>query len=179
MIESIQRSLVEMGPIFRVPRWRLLVIGYGNELLGDDAAGPLLARRIGRCRYAGTKVLVAPMLLPEMAVDMSQSDRVLFVDASVRCSKGRVRLSPVMKARHHPALSCAYSPETLFSLCGSLSGRRPKSWAIEVPSARFDLGRGLSETTVEGMEKSARLIRRWVQAIQCSFTRKASIHTLS
>ena len=114
MIESIQRSLVEMGPIFRVPRWRLLVIGYGNELLGDDAAGPLLARRIGRCRYAGTKVLVAPMLLPEMAVDMSQSDRVLFVDASVRCSKGRVRLSPVMKSAPPPGTQLRLFPRDTF-----------------------------------------------------------------
>lgn len=145
-------------------RWHLLVIGYGNELRGDDAAGPLVARRIAGLQLGRIKVVATPVLVPEMAMDMSKAERVLFVDASVRCGTGRVRLSPVAGRRFRPVFSGGCSPEMLAGLCETLCGCRPKSWLLEIPAVQFDLGFSVSETTAKGVEKAAALVWRWIVA---------------
>jgi hydrogenase maturation protease len=144
------------------PLGRTLVIGYGNELRGDDAAGALVARRLASFGLAATEVVVAPMLVPEMALDMAESHRVLFVDASVRCADCRVRLSPVQGTGDPPYSGCAYRPEHLAGLCEHLSGRAPRAWLLEVPAERFDWGGPLSMTTTRGIEQAVHVIRRWL-----------------
>jgi hydrogenase maturation protease len=160
-----QRAEVADSVRAAVAAWRrALVIGYGNELRGDDAAGALVARRVASYGLAGTKVVVAPMLVPEMAVDMAESHRVLFVDASVRCADRRVRLSPVVGTSRRSVVSGLCSPETLAGLCEELTGHPPKAWLMEVPAERFDLGGALSVVTARGVEQATRLIRHWVGA---------------
>jgi len=45
----------------------ILLIGYGNELRGDDAIGPLVARALAELRLPGTQVLALTQLTPELA----------------------------------------------------------------------------------------------------------------
>src|ERR1043165_3956952 len=61
----------------------LLVIGYGNELRGDDAAGPEVARSIAELQLPGVEVLVRPILTPELADNVAQAATVIFVDAGM------------------------------------------------------------------------------------------------
>ena len=143
---------------------RSLVIGYGNELRGDDAAGPLVACRVAECGLSYVKVVVAPVLVPEMAAEMAQAERVIFVDASVRCADHRVRLSPVVGTSRRSVVSGLCSPEMLAGLCEELTGRPPEAWSMEVPAERFDLGGALSVVTARGVEQATRLIRHWVGA---------------
>ncbi len=58
-----------------------LVIGYGNTLRSDDGAGPFVARALEARVPAGTRILDAHQLTPEMAIDISVATRVVFVDA--------------------------------------------------------------------------------------------------
>jgi Ni,Fe-hydrogenase maturation factor len=48
----------------------ILVIGYGNELRGDDAIGQWVARAVA-----------AHQLTPELAEDLAHTDYAVFVDA--------------------------------------------------------------------------------------------------
>ncbi len=47
----------------------ILVLGYGNELRGDDGLGPLVARTVADANIPGVRVLTARQLLPEFAAD--------------------------------------------------------------------------------------------------------------
>jgi len=157
-------------------RWELLLIGYGNELRGDDAAGPRVARLIEHHRFAGVESVAAPLLLPEMAMDMAQSRRVLLVDASTRCSHGGVYWCQLGTTARWDALSCTISPETLLALCAALYGYRPEAWLVEVPGVRFDIGEELSGVALRGIDMAAWTIRSWIGGLSAQpFSAQATV----
>ena len=73
----------------------ILVIGYGNELRGDDAIGPRVARAVRR-RYPDLKTVAAHQLTPEMAARLAGVRLAIFVDAAIttgtRQQESRVRV---------------------------------------------------------------------------------------
>lgn len=147
------------------PGCRLLVIGYGNELRGDDAAGPLVAHSIADSKYASVRVMTEPCLRPEIVVDMAEAERVLFVDASLRRRDGRIRLGSVKAAPLRPVLSCAFPPGMIVAIGELFHGKATKSWLLEIPASRFEFGYSLSDATASGIEQAIGLIHRWIVAI--------------
>jgi hydrogenase maturation protease len=69
---------------FEYPKVELLVIGCGNVLRGDDAAGPVLVRRLWERGGFGDNVRLADGGTSGMdvAFQMRHAKRVLLVDAS-------------------------------------------------------------------------------------------------
>jgi hydrogenase maturation protease len=64
-----------------------LVIGHGNELRGDDGAGPSVARAVASWHLPGVRTLAVHQLTPELAEDLAQTKRVVFVDAAVHANE--------------------------------------------------------------------------------------------
>ena len=63
---------------------RVLVIGYGNPLRGDDGIGRVIAEHIAETlRPEAIDVVVAHQLTPELTEPISRSGLVIFVDAAV------------------------------------------------------------------------------------------------
>ena len=65
-----------------------LVIGYGNELRGDDAAGPRVAAAVEQWQLPGVRVLILHQLTPELADPIASSGLVIFVDAALEAEGG-------------------------------------------------------------------------------------------
>lgn len=66
---------------------RVLIIGYGNDLRGDDGVGQEVARALfsagtGLALQVPARVIWSVQLLPEMALDLSKSSFAVFVDAA-------------------------------------------------------------------------------------------------
>jgi len=64
-----------------------LVVGFGNELRGDDGVGQVVAeavwsRRHGVPALAGAAFIWCAQLLPEVALDLSGASFAVFVDAA-------------------------------------------------------------------------------------------------
>ncbi len=68
---------------------RVLVIGYGNPLRGDDGVGPAVVRRLQLA--AGDTAMEAMQLLPEHIEAVARAGLVVLVDAGVDLSPGEVR----------------------------------------------------------------------------------------
>ena len=145
-----------------------LVIGYGNTLRGDDGAGPFVARALEGRVPAGTRVLDAHQLTPEMAIDISVATRVVFVDAidatretapretapretapresAPQVSGPRVsRLEPEPGA--DPLNPHASDPGSLLWLAKTLFGGAPEAWLVAIPGIEFGFGEDLSPGT--------------------------------
>ncbi len=122
-----------------------LVIGYGNTLRSDDGAGPFVARALEGRVPAGTRVLDAHQLTPEMAIAISAAKRVVFVDAveAPLESAPRVsRLEPEPGA--DPLNPHASDPGSLLWLAKTLFGGAPEAWLVAIPGAEFGFGETLS-----------------------------------
>src|SRR5690349_11507086 len=59
-----------------------LVIGYGNDLRGDDAVGQRVAMAVARWRRPGVMAIAAHQLTPELATWLVRAKFAIFVDAS-------------------------------------------------------------------------------------------------
>ncbi len=129
----------------------ILVIGYGNELRGDDAVGPIIAGKIEGMHLPGVRTIACHQLTPELAEDIASARTVIFVDASVEIegdTAQMVRIEPAPATRFHAHLG---DPRALLSLAQSLYGKSPVAWCVHVPVKNFDLGAPLSPTAEHGM----------------------------
>ena len=107
---------------------RVLVIGYGNTLRGDDAFGPIVADRL-RTAADSERVLILTchQLTPELASDIAACEHVIFIDASIASPAGELvcRDLTAGEAAAGPLIH-SLGPEQLLSLARLVYGRAPR-----------------------------------------------------
>ena len=121
------------------PERRPLIIGYGNELRGDDAAGLHVARAL---KAEGYNAIETHQLLPELAEQIAAASLVVFIDCDISLNPGQVAITAVGAGRaglHEPC-----SPRMLLSLAEKLYGAKPDAFVIGIGPASLDLGAPLS-----------------------------------
>ena len=136
------------------PGARVLLIGIGNDLRGDDGAGPHVARALeGRVAW---DVRVAHGLTPELADDLARCDVVLFVDADADPTRERPgwkhhRLRPD-EASATALLGHALDVPGLLDLTIRLHGFAPRAATLALPARDFALGETLTPEAAAGVE---------------------------
>jgi hydrogenase maturation protease len=142
-----------------------LVIGFGNPLAGDDAAGPDAAARLdGR---PGVVVRIVHQLTPELAAEVAASDRVVFVDAAVEGHAVTVA-ALCLEAGAQPSTSAithTLSPQAVLTLAGVIYGRIPPAFLVTIPGRRFEIGRGLSQITRQAIPAAVGAIERLLRGV--------------
>jgi hydrogenase maturation protease len=126
---------------------KVLLIGYGCELRGDDAVGQLIARTVAEWHRPDLRCLAVPSLVPELCAEMSQADGVLFVDAGAVSEVGISEL----RGRRCDALGHTSDPANLLALTEVVYDRKPRAWLVTVPAREFEPGLGLSALAQAGV----------------------------
>ena len=134
----------------------ILVIGYGNELRRDDAAGPIAARLVAAWNLPGVEAMTAHGLAPELAEPLSQAERAVFIDAA---ENGRVE-AVLLTPEPAPSLGHSAGPGWLLGLAESTYGRRPPAWLVTVPAEDLGHGEGLTDTARAGVADALGEVRR-------------------
>lgn len=81
------------APRDAAPATGVLVVGYGNEMCGDDAVGLLAASRMsGDPRLRGATILAVRQLTPELSDDMRDAGLVVLVDAEAGHDAGAIEV---------------------------------------------------------------------------------------
>lgn len=136
----------------------LLVIGFGNTLRSDDAAGPIVAERIGALGLTGIRALAYPQLSPELAAELADVPAVVFVDATADAAH-EVELVHIAPADSSRVATHAADPRALLALTQELYGAVPAAWLLKVPAESFEHGEELSGVTQRGVEAAVSEIR--------------------
>jgi hydrogenase maturation protease len=129
---------------------KVLVIGYGNTLRGDDAAGVKAAELIAQ-RHPEFEYIYLHQLVPELIEKIGDYDIVFFIDAQKDITQPSVRLiAPSIEAdqpRTH-----FISPESLLALSQQLYQRMPSNaYVIGIPASEFKFSEELSAQTTQGV----------------------------
>jgi len=132
--------------------FKVLVIGYGNELRADDGVGCAAANQLERkLQKTGgplrdhITVMTAHQLLPELSEPLSRCDLAIFIDADAQLRAGEIRrrvLSPVACDTH--AIGHQQSPDELLHLAKLLYDRAPAGVIYSIGAASFAYDAGLS-----------------------------------
>ena len=136
-----------------------LVIGYGNELRGDDAAGYRLAERLAddpAVAERGATVLARRQLTPDLALDLSRVRRLVLLDATTGLAAGEVALQRIVAedAAGAGASSHHMTPEILLGLTAELYGSAPDTWLLSIGAASLELGDDLSTEVTAALDRA-------------------------
>jgi hydrogenase maturation protease len=141
----------------------VLIIGYGNELRGDDAVGPRIIEAIEEWHLPGVQTIACHQLTPELADPISKVGRVIFVDASVEFQDDTAHVVPLEPAPDAQWQGHAIDPRALLVLAQSLFGKSPPAMCVHVPAMNFDLGAELSPSTQRAMRSALLQIRLFIK----------------
>lgn len=144
---------------------KVLAIGYGNRLRGDDGVGPAVVERLGRLftskQDKQLRVLAVQQLTPELAAEIADSDVVWFVDA---WANGReLTIQRLSLASSPPFLDHGWSPSILLYLAKALYGAEPIAYHLLIPAIQFDYGETFSELACSGVKGAIRAIASAVE----------------
>ncbi len=148
---------------------RVLVIGYGNTLRGDDAAGVRAAERISAL-YPEAACRCVHQLSPEIAADLAEADEVFFLDASVIAAEVQAHLLTEAEEEAMPesitvdGRSHFVTPAGLVRLCKVLYERCPIVWIVGIPASELDFREELSERTSEAVDLCVEVVGRLLMA---------------
>lgn len=144
-------------------RESILVIGYGNELRGDDGVGQRVARAVEEWRVPNLQSLAVHQLTPELAEELAVVDRVIFVDAYTEVIKPEVKVCRLEPANSVAATGHTSDPEMLLAIAQALYNAAPQAWWIGIPAVNFELGNEFSPITEQGMEEALEEIDRLIK----------------
>ena len=141
---------------------RILIIGYGNPIRGDDGLGWRAAERLRELvTDADVEILSLHQLAPELMDPLSQVDLAIFIDAAVGPEPGALserRIEP------HPSNSASFThratPEALLWAARALYGRAAEGRMISVTGADFDYSVDLSPTVEARLEDVVSAVMR-------------------
>jgi hydrogenase maturation protease len=129
----------------------ILVIGYGNDLRGDDAAGRTAADRVAAWGHPAVRVLSLHQLTPELADPLAAAERAIFLDAHLAADDAAVRVRRIHPASDDTGRAHTNEPARVLRLAETAFGRSPEAWWITIPAAEFGFGAPLSPLTDRGI----------------------------
>lgn len=135
----------------------MLVIGYGNDLRTDDAAGRHVATAIAADAPDHVEVRSVVQLTPEVAAELTGRRLVVFVDAAVDVEEVRVEhLDP----RDTPPVTTHHlDPRGLLALRRHLGGPPPgQVVCVSVPAHDLQVGTTLTPATQASVDDATRRI---------------------
>jgi hydrogenase maturation protease len=129
----------------------ILVIGYGNDLRGDDAAGRTAADRVAAWGHPAVRVLSLHQLTPELADPLAAAERAIFLDAHLATDDAAVRVRRIHPASDDTGMAHTNEPARVLHLAETAFGHAPEAWWITIPAAEFGFGAPLSPLTERGI----------------------------
>jgi hydrogenase maturation protease len=131
---------------------KILVIGYGNTLRGDDAVGQRVAQVVSSWNRPGVTSIAVHQLTADLAEPLSKVDLVVFVDAKLARDEDSVAVQALEPSNATGSLGHTSDPRSLLALALAVFGRHPQAWLVSVPAVDFTLREGLSAVTSRAAE---------------------------
>jgi hydrogenase maturation protease len=123
----------------------ILIIGYGNPLRTDDAIGQHIAGMMEeRLKYEAAQVITAYQLTPELVEPIRYAHLVIFIDARVGSTPGKITWENVDPQPGAGAFTHNVTPSSLLDATHELYGVKPASILISIMGADFEYGNDLS-----------------------------------
>jgi hydrogenase maturation protease len=143
---------------------RILIIGLGSTLRGDDAVGRLVSEAIADENLPNVVALSLTQLVPELVTLVVSARAVIFVDASVADQEG-VEVREILPAcplsrRFHDT-----GPRELLALTRHCYGRSPLAWLVTIPARDVHIGDQLTDEATRHVAEATREVLRLVQRL--------------
>jgi hydrogenase maturation protease len=132
---------------------RIVAIGYGNPLRGDDGVGYRAAERLAELiRDPEIEIIAAHQLLPEIMEQIASSERVILIDANAEGPPGEIRERDVAGSPSAGRFTHDLSADGMIAGARSLYGWTGTATLISIAGVDFGPGMELSEPVRDALE---------------------------
>ncbi len=124
---------------------RLLILGYGNPLRGDDGLGWHAAERLrGLLTDPEIEIQAVHQLTPEIAERLSRAGRVIFIDAAAEGEPGTIQRRRIVPESASVAFTHQATPSALLAAAFAWYGRAPEAELFSIPVESTEPGSDLT-----------------------------------
>lgn len=143
---------------------KVLVIGYGNTLRGDDRVGYQVAETVAEWQLPQVRSIAVHQLLPELAADIADVDIVIFVDAIVTHdpAKPHINITPLVSGGDDYFSTHIITPQLLLGMTQRLYGATPVAYLLTIPAIDFTLGANLSSIASTSKDLALDYLKCWL-----------------
>jgi hydrogenase maturation protease len=135
-----------------------LIIGYGNTLRGDDGVGYRAAEQVEAWNLPGVRAIACHQLTPELAADMAECDRVIFVDATLPGTHTAVSVQS-LQPDPTPLETHFSTPVGVLQMAQQLFNHCPEAYQVLIPTHSMEFTESLSPLTQTALKTALRAIR--------------------
>jgi hydrogenase maturation protease len=146
----------------------VLIIGFGNVARSDDGAGVRAAHQLEEifCGHPGVRVIAAHELAPELAEDIAEAARVLFLDAATGILPGKIAQTYLVPNGTMGPLGHNVTPAALLFCAEQLYGEAPPAIRLTITAGSVESGTLLSAQVADRIDEFVRralaLVRSWL-----------------
>lgn len=148
-----------------------LFIGYGNSLRADDGAGLAVIEKLSAIlpRYweQSVRFISCAQLTPELATDIAQAHRVVFVDATMALPPGHMSISPAHPEESNMLMGHYFTPGALLAITQHALGACPSAWMAAIGCQFIEISDQLTPTVATAADHLARhllkCLARWAR----------------
>lgn len=146
---------------------RILIIGYGNPLRGDDGFGWQAARLLADTMDdPRVEVLTVQQLTPELAEPVSKADGVIFIDAASEGKPGSWKCEAVGENETFSnALGHHFTPVSLLAYAKAVFNASPRALLVSVAGESFECGETLSPSVEAVLPEVVLHIRKQINNV--------------
>lgn len=123
---------------------KTLVIGYGNNSRRDDGVGWFVIEQLATRELPGVELRTAHQLEVELAEELTDFQRVVFVDAAIPEAPLAVQRSDVVPNFQSHAVAHYLTPADVLSLCESLYDHHLEATFFSIRGQDFNFGMTMS-----------------------------------
>jgi len=138
---------------------KVVIIGYGNPLRGDDGVGWVVAKELQELLISDAiTIKTCIQLTPELAADLCDAEIAILIDARAGEPAGAVFCEQVEPLPALPSSSHHFAPAALLSYAHHFFGKAPRTYLVSVNGAEFGYQEHLSPPVRKAIPKVVKFI---------------------
>ncbi len=155
---------------------KVIIIGCGNPLRGDDGIGWYAVDRLAEShKQTDFEFIKCRELLPEISEKISEAKYVLFIDAAVdsgeQLSHDAVGEKNIAPAENFPSLDThQLDPGGLLAFSAALYGNIPEAVMLTVKGKSFEYREGISDEVQQDVlsliSRAHEILNKWSEELQ-------------
>lgn len=115
-----------------------IILGYGNDLRGEDAFGVDVIKLLKEHHLKDTILIDLYQLTPELCLELQDAKEIIFIDAGYS-EKYQYSLACNLQGEGETNLSHHISPKVIISLLSNVYNKHPKYEIYSMLTNQFDM----------------------------------------
>ncbi|MFN3421634.1 MAG: hydrogenase maturation protease [Armatimonadota bacterium] len=145
---------------------KVLVVGYGNPLRGDDGVGWVVAEKLKELTLSeAVSIQTCIQLTPELAADLSEAEIAILIDARAEEPAGKILCQQVKPLPNPPSSSHHLNPSVLLSYAHQFFGKAPQTYLVSINGAEFGYQAHLSPQVQEAVHEAVKVIVELLRSV--------------